>query len=112
MKIRLWVLLALIMVLAMPAPVQASTVAPDIQWSKCIGGSGYEGIPSIQQTSDGGYILASSTVSTDGDVTGNHGEMDAWVVKLDASGKLVWNKGLGGTNRDVEEIGRRIYGDI
>jgi len=35
-----------------------------------------------QQTSDGGYISIAQSISTDGDVTGNHGQFDYWVVKL------------------------------
>ena len=37
---------------------------------------------SIQQTNDGGYIVAGYTDSNDGDVSGNHGEADYWIVKL------------------------------
>ena len=53
-----------------------------IQWQKCLGGSDYDGASSIQQTSDGGYIVAGGTMSNDGDVSGNHGGADFWVVKL------------------------------
>ena len=63
-----------------------------IQWQKAFGGSGQEGfnnIPnavdgahSIQQTTDLGYILAGYSKSNDGDVSGNHGGFDYWVVKL------------------------------
>jgi hypothetical protein len=37
---------------------------------------------SVQQTADGGYIVAGYAYSNDGDVSGNHGKMDLWVVKL------------------------------
>ena len=37
--------------------------AGNIQWDKTIGGSGYEGLTSLQQTSDGGYILGGSSDS-------------------------------------------------
>jgi hypothetical protein len=75
--------------------------AGTIQWQKCLGGSGGESASSVRQTSDGGYIVAGFTwLSYDGDVTGNHGDFDAWVVKLDASGNLQWQKCLGGTDRE------------
>jgi hypothetical protein len=48
-----------------------------------MGGIDSDGASSIQPTTDGGYIVAGSTRSTSGDVTGNHGDNDAWVVKLD-----------------------------
>jgi hypothetical protein len=70
------------------------------EWQKCLGGSSYESATSIQQTSDGGYIVAGFTSSNDGDITGNHGLTDAWVVKLDDSGNLNWQKCLGGTDED------------
>ncbi|WP_241486058.1 T9SS type A sorting domain-containing protein [Chryseobacterium angstadtii] len=72
-----------------------------IQWQKSLGGTLYESSNSIQQTSDGGYIIAGQSFSTDGDVTGNHGNADYWIVKLDASGNLQWQKSLGGSKEDV-----------
>jgi hypothetical protein len=75
----------------------------NLLWQKCLGGSSYDSVSSIQQTSDGGYIVAGSTYSNDGDVSGNHGNDDSWVVKLDASGNLLWQKCLGGSNWDYAE---------
>jgi PKD repeat protein len=71
-----------------------------IAWQRCLGGSDGDRASSIQQTSDGGYIVAGSTLSDDGDVSGNHGDRDAWVVKLDADGKVLWQRCLGGSNLD------------
>ena len=39
---------------------------------------------SVQQTKDNGFILAGQSLSSDGDVSGSHGNSDAWVVKLGA----------------------------
>jgi len=71
-----------------------------LQWQKCLGGTGADEAWSIQPTPDGGYIMAGYTDSTDGDVTGNHGLNDAWVVKLSSTGSLQWQKALGGMNGD------------
>lgn len=72
-----------------------------IQWQKAYGGSLMESIGDIKQTSDGGYILIGSTSSIDGDVTGLHGTFpDAWVVKLNSTGSIIWQKCLGGTKSD------------
>ncbi len=68
-----------------------------IQWQKCLGGSKTERANSIQQTADGGYIVAGYTDSNDGDVSGNHGDDDSWIVKLDESGSIQWQKSLGGS---------------
>jgi hypothetical protein len=71
-----------------------------IQWQKSLGGRYNDLTPSIQQTADGGYIVAGTSSSIDGDVKGNHGDVDFWVVKLSASGAIEWQKPLGGSNED------------
>lgn len=73
----------------------------NIQWERSLGGSGYEEAHFIRQTSDGGYIIAGSSNSTDGDLTSSHGEYDAWIVKLDPTGNIEWQKSLGGTATDA-----------
>ncbi|MBW1863235.1 MAG: hypothetical protein JRJ02_12810, partial [Deltaproteobacteria bacterium] len=50
------------------------------QWAKTYGGSGSEGSGRIQQTRDGGYIVAGQTESF------GAGESDIWVLKLDSTG--------------------------
>ncbi|OAA31353.1 hypothetical protein AT15_07600 [Kosmotoga arenicorallina S304] len=71
-----------------------------IQWQKCLGGSSYDFVYSIIQTNDGGYVVAGYTDSNDGDVSGNHGGLDYWVVKLDSTGAIQWQKCFGGSNND------------
>ena len=70
-------LLSLIILLSFSAFGQ-----PTIAWQKCLGGSWYDYAYSIQQTTDGGYIVAGEAQSYVGDVSGNNGSMDYWVVKL------------------------------
>ncbi|HET7153022.1 MAG TPA: T9SS type A sorting domain-containing protein, partial [Candidatus Kapabacteria bacterium] len=69
----------------------------NIQWQKSLGGSGWEVAFSIQQTIDGGYIVAGSSGSNDGNVTNNHGGADFWIVKLNSTGTIEWEKSLGGS---------------
>jgi hypothetical protein len=69
-------------------------------WQKCLGGSFADYAEDIQRTTDGGYIIAGYTNSNNGDVSGNHGSYDAWVVKVDDSGNLIWQKCLGGSGND------------
>jgi gliding motility-associated-like protein len=71
-------------------------------WQKCLGGfQPDEGNASII-TSDGGIAVVGNTFSPDGDVTGYHsgGWADAWLAKLDATGNLLWQKCIGGSNPD------------
>lgn len=72
----------------------------NLVWQKCLGGSSGDYARSIQQTSDGGYIVAGMTYSNDKDVSGHHGEADAWIVKLDSLGNIQWQKCLGGSKND------------
>ncbi|QSB26135.1 T9SS type A sorting domain-containing protein [Flavobacterium sp. CLA17] len=72
-----------------------------IQWQKCLGGTASEDPSSIQQTSDGGYIVAGDTNSNDGDVSGKHGNTDVWIVKLDVTGNIQWQKCLGGSSHET-----------
>lgn len=72
----------------------------DVEWQKCLGGSGNDVAYSVLGTSDGGYILAGSTRSANGDVSGNHGVADFWLVKLNGIGDIEWQKCLGGSGYD------------
>lgn len=72
----------------------------NLEWEKTYGGSSDETAESIKQTTDGGYILAGKTESDDGDVGGNNGDYDFWIIKLDTWGELEWEKTYGGANFD------------
>ena len=74
--------------------------APAIQWQKTLGGTDFDSNALIQQTPDGGYIIAGYSRSNDGDVSGNHGIGDIWIVKLNSNRTLQWQKTLGGTGDD------------
>lgn len=76
------------------------TSSGSITWSKCLGGSGDDYANGIQQTSDGGYIISSTSYSNSGDVAGNHGKYDVWIVKLNDSAVISWTKCLGGSGDD------------
>jgi len=64
-------------------------------WGRTYGGSGDDGATSVQPTADRGYIVAGWTRSF------GSGDLDAWLLKLDADGAVVWQKTYGGANADV-----------
>jgi hypothetical protein len=74
-----------------------------IQWQKSYGGTTHDFSGAIIQTSDGGYAIAASASSTNGDVSGNHGSFDAWILKINATGIIQWQKCYGGTKIETAE---------
>ncbi len=80
-----------------------------MQWQKCLGGSNGDftlgrgsGGGGLLATADGGYITALCSNSTDGDVSNNKGGMDAWVVKLSATGSIQWERSFGGDDDELD----------
>jgi len=69
-------------------------------WSKTYGGSGTDYANNIIQTKDGGYLATGFTTSTDGDIKLNHGGQDVWVLKLNDTGSIEWQRTYGGTGND------------
>ena len=102
MEYKLWMVLLVFCSFALAAPVAAGDPRPVPAWNLTLGGSGNDYADAVQQTSDGGYVLAGYTTSPhDGDVGPTHGGHDYWVVKLDSAGRLAWNTSLGGDTTDV-----------
>jgi len=71
-----------------------------LQWQRCFGGELDDVAFSVQQTKDGGYIVAGESNSNFEQVTDNHGVLDFWLVKLDSSGNIIWKKSFGGSKDD------------
>lgn len=69
-------------------------------WQKTLGGSGFDVARDISVTQDDGFLITGSSRSTDGDVSENKGQNDAWALKTDSSGNIQWEKSIGGTNID------------
>jgi len=66
----------------------------DEVWNKTFGGSGGAGGNALRETYEGGYILVCNYY--------NHGNsaFDIWLIKINPSGNLIWDKTFGGTNHD------------
>jgi hypothetical protein len=75
----------------------------NLENQKVFGGTGSDTPTSINQTSDGGYIVSGGSGSSNtGTLTGiiSHGGNDSWVFKLDASLNLVQQKLYGGNGNE------------
>ena len=71
-----------------------TNVSGDTVWTKTFGGSDWDIGESVQQTSDGGYIIAGLTRSF------GEGIYDVYVIKTDGSGDTLWTRTYGGTDND------------
>jgi hypothetical protein len=73
----------------------------NIQWQNRYGGSDNDMAYSILQTHDGGYIISGSAISDSEQVAGNHGRNDYWILKTDATGKMLSGRCFGGSYDDI-----------
>jgi hypothetical protein len=77
-----------------------------LEWKKVLGGDQYDTGQCIFNTSDGNYIFLGSTISSNGGAIEIKGEGDFWIVKLDLSGNILWQKTYGGSAFDLLRKGK------
>jgi uncharacterized delta-60 repeat protein len=71
-----------------------------IEWQKIFGGNAYDIVNAVEQTFDGGYIVAGSTNSF------GAGSYDIWILKLNESGDITWQKTYG---KEMYDFGLSIH---
>jgi hypothetical protein len=86
---------------------------PCIRWQKCIGGSNDDYAFTVIKLSDGNYLTCGATSSQDGQFHAVHGNYDAFLLKTDKNGKIIWQKTYGGTQDEAfQDIREKSNGDI
>jgi hypothetical protein len=69
-------------------------------WQRTLGGSAGERAAGVSALPGGGCIVYGETTSSDGDVQELRGSADIWLVRLDADGKTLWSRTIGGKATD------------
>lgn len=82
--------------------ISNAQLAPVIDWQKTYGGIHFDYLNAMVQTTDGGYLCGGSSYSgISGDKTdSSRGGEDFWVIKLDATGNMLWQNTIGGNEQD------------
>ncbi len=72
----------------------------NIVWKKTYGGSNRDEATNVVEVSNNSYIITGRSNSNNGDVSGNHGGFDWWIINVDSLGTLLWQKSYGGSADD------------
>ncbi len=76
----------------------------DTLWTKALGGIGYDTGTSVEQTTDGGYIISGGTTSF------GSGNNDVYLVKTNVNGDTLWTKTFGGIS--TNDVGYSVQQTI
>ena len=69
-------------------------------WERNFGGTSFDNANKIISAERGGFYVVGSSRSSDIDAASNFGNKDVWILKIDATGNLQWQKNIGGNNLD------------
>lgn len=70
-------------------------------WERSYGGTGIDNGYAAVATIDGGFLIAGASISDDGLVSRPKGNSDAWLLKIDGNGHVLWEKSFGGSDFDA-----------
>src|SRR5450432_515485 len=101
MKGKILLLSCLLFFCAANSFLFAQQLTPAVVWKKCLGGSGDDKANSIIRTPDGGFVIAGYSASSDGDLTGITGSGPGWILKISATGSIIWQLRLDGVFNTV-----------
>mgnify|MGYP001562587412 CR=1 FL=1 len=73
----------------------------ELLWEKTFGGSSFDSVQAIHKTQNNEFIVAGNSRSTDGDLTKNNGQNDAWLFKINNQGTITFQSTVGGSAIDL-----------
>ena len=73
----------------------------NIEWDRTYGGSEVDQFQEILPLSDGGFLVLGASNSATGDITGSNGSGDVWIMRVNASGTILWSHAYGGSRSDT-----------
>lgn len=79
-------------------------------WEKNYGGSEDEKAVKILPDGNGDYLIVANTYSNDGIISQHRGRQDGWVISINSSGNLIWQKTYGGEGKD--ELKNALIDDL
>jgi len=71
------------------------------EWRRYFGGTNNDRAYATLQADDGGILMIGASESNDFDISNAKGSYDFWVVRIDASGNLLWERSYGGSEIDI-----------
>ena len=77
------------------------TATGNIEWSRSYGGPENDIAWDALQMDDGSFLIAGMAGGSGGDVSTNLGQTDAWLIRVDESGNLLWEKSFGTSRLDA-----------
>src|SRR4030042_6876608 len=88
-------MLLLVVIVFLPCVTGCPPKPEPITWEKTFGGSSLDRAYSIDQTAEGGYVLAGQTSSF------SAGGYDYYVIILDELGNKTWENNFGGSSTEI-----------
>ncbi|MEM9821551.1 MAG: hypothetical protein AAF985_10785, partial [Bacteroidota bacterium] len=78
----------------------AGSAQVQTQWSNNLGGTQNDWLRSGLSLANQEAVLVGTSYSSGGDLNGNGGRADAWIIKVDDAGQLLWSQSYGGSGQD------------
>lgn len=79
-----------------------------LHWKKNFGGTGIDQANSVAKTDNNSYMIVGRSNSTDGDISKNIGNFDAWVIHVNDHGELLWEKSFGSPEFDAANTIKKL----